>query len=67
MPRRTLVELLHIIAGLLATAVIVETTSWAYPLGRQTIVQVGWMAAAVVVWLGIKPLRRAWAADHRHG
>ena len=65
MPKQTLIELLHIVAGLLATAVIVETASWAYPLARATIAAVGWVAAVAVVLMGIPPLRKAWAIDRR--
>ena len=65
MPKQTLIELLHILAGLLATALIVQIAAWAYPLARDTITMVGWVAAAAVAGMGIPPLRKAWAIDHR--
>jgi len=62
-PVRTLVELLHIAAGLMATALIVAVATWSYPLGRETIRLVGWATAVAVVAMGVGPLRRAWTAD----
>jgi hypothetical protein len=62
-PLRTLVEILHIIAGLAATALIVELSAWGYPLGTRTIWIVGGIAALVVLAMGVGPVRRAWAAD----
>ena len=63
MPVRTLIELLHIAAGLMATALITAVGAWAYPLGGDTIRLVGWCAGAAVVLMGIGPLRRAWTID----
>ena len=60
---RTLVETLHIAAGLMATALVVSIAAWAYPLGRDTIHLVGWIAAAGVLGAGVKPLTRAWNDD----
>ncbi|MES2339229.1 MAG: hypothetical protein V4537_14140 [Pseudomonadota bacterium] len=65
MPVRTIVELLHIAAGLAATALIVAVAAWAYPLARREIEVCGWVAAVLVLLLGISPLRRAWAIDRR--
>ena len=65
MPKQTLIELLHILAGLAATALITQVAAWAYPLARDTITIVGWVAAVAVVLMGIPPLRRAWAIDRR--
>ncbi|URW76121.1 hypothetical protein M9980_02495 [Sphingomonas donggukensis] len=65
MPSRTLTELFHIVAGLAATVAIVAVAAWAYPLARHEIRVVGWMAAAIVVAMGVRPLRRAWAVDHQ--
>ena len=60
---RGAVELLHILAGLVATVAIAMTCSWAYPLGEQAI----WLAAAIAgvatVLMGIEPLREAWDAE----
>ncbi len=63
MPRRTLIELLHLAAGLAATAVIARTAAWAYPQGRETLYIVGWCSAVVVLAMAFGPLRRAWYAD----
>ena len=63
MPRRTLIELLHIVVGLMATGLIVAASSWAYPLARWEIEATGVACSIVVVLLGIGPVRRAWAAD----
>ena len=63
MPRRTLVEILHIAIGLAATAMIVAASAWAYPLARWEIQVTGLACAVVVVLLGIRPVRRAWGAD----
>ncbi len=63
MPRRTLIELVHIVVGLGATAVIVATAAWAYPLARWEIEVTGIACAFVVVLLGIGPVRRAWTRD----
>ena len=62
-PLRTLVEILHIVAGLAATVLIVELSAWGYPLGARTIWIVGGIAAAVVLAMGIGPVRRARALD----
>ena len=64
MPRRTFVEILHIAIGLGATAAIVAASAWAYPLARWEIEVTGLACAVVVVLLGIRPVRRAWSADH---
>lgn len=64
MPLRTLVEILHIVAGLAATVLIVELSAWGYPLGARVIWFIGGIAALVVLAMGVGPVRRAWAADH---
>ena len=66
MGRATLVELLHMAAGLMAAAALTTAVAWAYPLGR---VVIGWCGAAAMVatvLMGLGPLRRAIAADRRH-
>lgn len=65
MPRQTVIEVLHIFAGLVATAGIVALSAWAYPLARREITVVGWAVAGIVVLLGVNPVRRAWAQDRR--
>ncbi len=63
MPRRTLIELAHAVAGLIVTALITKAATWAYPLGRDTLHVIGWTTAALVLVMAIAPLRRAWAID----
>jgi membrane protein implicated in regulation of membrane protease activity len=63
MSRHTIIEVLHIVIGLGATALIVWGSSWAYPLARWEIEVTGIACAVVVVLLGIGPVRRAWARD----
>lgn len=65
MPTRTLVELLHILAGLVATVLIVRLAAWGYPLARDTFHAIGWFAGGAVVVMGIAPLRKAWRIDRR--
>lgn len=67
MGRFTLIELLHIAAGLAGTLLITKLSAWAYPLGRETIWTVGYLSAAVVALMGIRPLRRALARDRGEG
>ena len=55
--RRTLIELLHIAAGIFATAVFAAGAVWALP-------HVAYGVMVVVVLMGIRPLRLAWRADH---
>jgi hypothetical protein len=64
-PTRTLVELLHIVAGLAATVLIVRLAAWGYPLARETFYLIGWVAGLAVVLMGLRPLRKAWRIDQR--
>ncbi len=63
MPRRTMIEILHIVIGLGVTLGIVRASSWAYPLARWEVEVTGMACAIVVVLLGVGPVRRAWALD----
>lgn len=63
--RRTLVELLHILAGLAAAAALTSAVAWSYPLGASTAWWCGGAAMVATVLMGIRPLRRAWAVDWR--
>jgi hypothetical protein len=65
MGRRTVIELLHVAAGLLAAAAIAAAAAWAYRPGAEVIWWCGGAAQLVTILLGIGPLRRAWAADRR--
>jgi hypothetical protein len=62
---RTVVEALHIAAGLIAAVAMTWAAAWAYPLGRETIWWCGAAAMAATVLMGIGPLRRARAIDRR--
>ncbi len=61
---RVLVELLHIVAGLLAAMVIASLAAWSYRRATNDIWLVAYVAMVAVVVMGIGPLRRAYAADH---
>ncbi|MCH4894142.1 MULTISPECIES: hypothetical protein [unclassified Sphingomonas] len=63
MGRHTLVELLHIAAGLVATVAITWASAWSYPLGRNDIWLVGSVAFVVVLLMGVRPVREALAKD----
>ena len=60
---RVLIEMLHILAGLLAALLIASLAAWAYPLARRDIWLVTYIAMGAVVVMGIGQLRRAYAAD----
>ena len=63
MPWRTLVELLHLLFGILATGVLASLASWSVPNARDSITVVAWVVVAVIVAMDVPPLRRAWARD----
>ena len=60
---RVLIEVLHIVVGLLAALLIAALASWSYPLAKHDIWLVTYVAMAAVVAMGVGPLRRAYAAD----
>ncbi len=60
---RTLVELLHIAAGVVATALIASLAVWAVPAAGRTIWWVAYFSMLAVAFMGIRPLRMAWKAD----
>jgi hypothetical protein len=62
--KNTLTELLHIIAGVFGTAVIASLAAWAVPRAGETIWEVAYAAALIVIFMGVRPLRLAWRADH---
>jgi hypothetical protein len=62
--KNTLIELLHIIAGIIGTALIASLAAWAVPRVGETIWQVAYGAMVIVVFMGVRPLRLAWRADH---
>ena len=60
---RVLIEVLHIVVGLLAALLIASLAAWSYPLARNDIWLVTYVAMAAVVLMGIGPIRRAYAED----
>lgn len=64
---RTLIELAHLVAGLLAVALVTETAAWAYPLGRHEIAWIGRIVAVGVLLWSIPLFRAALAKDRAHG
>ncbi|RYY25906.1 MAG: hypothetical protein EOP62_12370 [Sphingomonadales bacterium] len=60
---RVLIEVLHILVGLLAALLIAALCSWSYPIAKPDIWLVTYVIMAAVVVMGIGPLRRAYAAD----
>jgi type IV secretory pathway TrbD component len=60
---RVLVEVVHIVAGLAAAVLIASAAAWSYPLARSDIWLVAFVAMALVVLMGLGPLRRAFAID----
>ena len=64
MPRHTLIELIHIAAGIAATVAVTKIAAWAYPLGRETIWWVGAAMVVLVTAMGVGALRRAVGLDH---
>lgn len=61
--RRTLIELLHIAAGVIGAAVIAYGAVWALPHAASPIWEVTVGMMAVIVLMGLPPLRLAWRAD----
>lgn len=60
---RVLIEVLHIVVGLLAAMLIAALAAWSYPLARQDIWWVAYAAMIAVAVMGVGPIRRAYAAD----
>ncbi|HEX8484154.1 hypothetical protein [Sphingomonas sp.] len=60
---RTLVELLHILAGLAAAAALTSAIAWSYPLGAHVAWWCGGAAMVATALMGVRPLRRAWMQD----
>lgn len=60
---RVLIEVIHIAAGIAAAMLIAALASWSYPLARDDIWLVTYVAMAAVVVMGVGPIRRALAED----
>jgi hypothetical protein len=67
--KRTLHELLHIVAGVIGTILFAALAAWAVPVARFDIWLVACIAMAAVAFMGVRPLRLAWRADQeaKHG
>ena len=62
--KHTVIELFHIITGLFGTALIASLSAWAVPNQAGTIWEVAYGAMLIVAFMGVRPLRLAWRADH---
>ena len=62
--KRTIIELLHLVAGLVGTALIASLSVWAVPNQEDTIWTVAIGAMLIVAFMAVRPLRLAWRADH---
>lgn len=60
---RVFIEVVHIAIGLIAAALIAAAAAWSYPRATQDIWLVTFVAMALVVLMGIGPIRRAYAID----
>lgn len=60
---RVLIEVLHIVAGLIAAWIIASLAAWSYRRATHDIWLVAYVAMVAVVAMGIGPLRRAYAED----
>lgn len=60
---RVLIEVVHIVIGLIAAVLIAWAAAWSYPRATQDIWLVTFVAMALVVLMGIGPIRRAYAID----
>ena len=61
--KRTIIELLHLAAGLVGTALIASLSAWSVPNQEDTIWTVAFGAMLIVAFMGVRPLRLAWRAD----
>ncbi len=59
----TTIEILHILAGLMAAVAITWAAAWSYPLGQDVIWACGAAAMVATVLMGVGPLRRARRLD----
>ncbi len=60
---RVLIEILHLVSGLAAAALIAALAAWSYPLAKADIWLVAMVAMVAVAAMGVGPLKRAWRAD----
>ena len=60
---RVLIEVLHIVAGLIAAVLIATAAAWSYPRATDDIWLVTWVVMAAVLAMGIGPIRKAYEVD----
>ena len=63
--KNTATEVLHIVAGVVGTALIATGAAWSVPVAGKAIWNVAYVAMLVVAWMGVRPLRLAWRADRK--
>lgn len=63
MNRAFVAELIHLVAGLLATRLVFAAAEWSYPQGAESLEVVGWATMAAVLVMSLIELRKAW----KHG
>ena len=60
---RVVLEIVHILIGIFAAALIAAAAAWSYPRATDDIWLVAYACMAAVVVMGLGPVRRAWAHD----
>ena len=58
-----LIELLHLVVGLIVIRVIAAVAAWSVPIARGSIWWVSWILTVLVVLLSIRPILAARARD----
>jgi len=61
--RRTLIEVAHMVIGVVGAAVLAYGAIWSLPHASDTIWAVAYGVMAVVLVMSVRPLRAAWRAD----
>lgn len=61
--RRTAIELLHLVGGIVIALVIAWVTAWAVPLARIDIWSVDFVSILIILVMGVQPVRAAVVAD----
>lgn len=65
--RRTVIELLHIAAGVVLALVMAWAMAWAVPLAKLDIWAVDIVSIVIILIMGVQPVREAMAADKAAG
>ncbi len=61
--KNTLIETLHILAGLAVAVAVTWAAAWSYPLGAEVIWWCGAAAMVATILMGIAPLREGIRQD----